>query len=246
MLKDKVAIITGGSRGIGSAICLDFASKGANVVVNYSGNKEAALKTVAQCEEYGVKAIAIKADIGNSSEVEYLVQETMNAFGKIDILVNNAGITRDNLILRMSDQEFDDVIQTNLKGTYLCMKQISKIMIKQRHGRIINMSSVVGIAGNSSQVNYAASKAGVIGMTKSLAKELARRSITVNAVAPGYIRTDMTSNLPEAVTKQLLDSIPLGRLGEVTDIAKTVSFLASDDASYITGQVINVNGGMLM
>jgi len=245
-LKGKTAVVTGGSRGIGRAIALELASCGANVVVNYTSNSKAADEVVAEIEATGMSGMAIKADVSIASEVENLVNEVLKTFGSIDILVNNAGITRDNLIIRMTEKEFDDVINTNLKGAFICTKAVSRVMIKQKSGKIINVSSVVGIVGNAGQSNYAAAKAGLIGFTKSMAKELAKRGINVNAVAPGFIQTDMTSVLPENVKEEFLKSIPLMRIGKPEDIAKTVSFLASEYSDYITGQVINIDGGMVM
>ena len=245
-LKGKTAVVTGGSRGIGRAIALQLAASGANVVVNYTSNSEAALSVVREIEGMGVSGMAVKADVSKGEEVENLVNEVLNTFGSIDILVNNAGINRDNLIIRMTEQEFDDVINTNLKGAFICTKSVSKVMIKQKSGKIINVSSVVGIIGNAGQSNYAAAKAGLIGFTKSMAKELAKRGINVNAVAPGFIETDMTSKLPEKVKEEFLNNIPLKRTGKPEDIAKTVLFLASEYSDYITGQVINIDGGMVM
>ncbi len=245
-LKGKTAVVTGGSRGIGRAIALELASCGANVVVNYTRNSKAADEVVAEIEAMGLSGMAVKADVSIASEVENLVNEVLKTFGSIDILVNNAGITRDNLIIRMTEKEFDEVINTNLKGAFICTKAVSRVMIKQKSGKIINVSSVVGIVGNAGQSNYAAAKAGLIGFTKSMAKELAKRGINVNAVAPGFIQTDMTSVLPENVKEEFLKSIPLMRIGKPEDIAKTVLFLASEYSDYITGQVINIDGGMVM
>ena len=245
-LKGKTAVVTGGSRGIGRAIALELASCGANVVVNYTSNSKAADEVVAEIEATGMSGMAIKADVSIASEVENLVNEVLKTFGSIDILVNNAGITRDNLIIRMTEKEFDEVINTNLKGAFICTKAVSRVMIKQKSGKIINVSSVVGIVGNAGQSNYAAAKAGLIGFTKSMAKELAKRGINVNAVAPGFIQTDMTSVLPENVKEEFLKSIPLMRIGKPEDIANTVLFLASEYSDYITGQVINIDGGMVM
>lgn len=246
MLKDKVAIVTGGTRGIGRAIALKLADHGANIVINYrNSDKEAEeLKTI--LEEKGVKVLVVKCDISNFEDSKNLMDKCKEVFGKIDILVNNAGITKDTLIMRMKEEDFDNVIDVNLKGTFNCAKHASAIMLKQRFGKIINMTSVVGIAGNAGQVNYAASKAGVIGLTKSLAKELGSRGITVNAVAPGFINTDMTASLSEKVKEEASKNIPLKRLGDPEDVANLVGFLASDAANYITGQVINVDGGMVM
>ena len=242
----KTAVVTGGSRGIGRAICEELARGGANVVLCYAGNEAAAAETVSACEALGAKALAVKCDVADGEQVKALMDEAVKAFGRIDILVNNAGITRDGLLMMMKEADFDAVISANLRGTFLCMKAVARTMMKQRYGRIVNLSSVVGLRGNAGQVNYAASKAGVIGMTKSLAKELASRGVTVNAVAPGFIDTDMTAAMPEAAKTATLASIPMQRLGAPEDIAKAVAFLASDGAAYITGQVIAVDGGMAM
>lgn len=246
MLKDKVAIVTGGTRGIGRAIALKLANKGTNIVINYRNSDKEAEELKAILEEKGVKVLTVKCDISNFEDSKNLMNKCKEVFGKIDILVNNAGITKDTLIMRMKEEDFDSVIDVNLKGTFNCAKHASAIMLKQRFGKIINMTSVVGIAGNAGQVNYAASKAGVIGLTKSLAKELGSRGITVNAVAPGFINTDMTASLSEKVKEEASKNIPLKRLGDPEDVANLVGFLASDAANYITGQVINVDGGMVM
>lgn len=246
MLKDKVAIVTGASRGIGRAVAIKLASYGAKVVVNYCGSKEKAEEVVALIIENGGTALAYQGDVTNSEVVKQMFEDVIKEFGSIDILVNNAGITRDNLIMKMTDEEFDSVIDTNLKGVYYCLKQVSRIMLKQKSGRIINMSSVIGIIGNAGQVNYAAAKAGIIGMTKSLAKELGSRGITVNAIAPGFIKSDMTDKLSDSVKEGALSQIPLKRFGEVEDIAEAVAFLASDKAGYITGQTLRIDGGMGM
>lgn len=246
MLKDKVAIVTGGTRGIGKAIALKLADQGANIVINYKNSDKEAEELKAILEEKGVKVLTVKCDISNFEDSKNLMDKCKEVFGKIDILVNNAGITKDTLIMRMKEEDFDNVIDVNLKGTFNCAKHASAIMLKQRFGKIINMTSVVGIAGNAGQVNYAASKAGVIGLTKSLAKELGSRGITVNAVAPGFINTDMTASLSEKVKEEASKNIPLKRLGDPEDVANLVGFLASDAANYITGQVINVDGGMVM
>ena len=227
-------------------MCLELAKGGANVVLCYAGNEAAAAETVSACEALGAKALAVKCDVADGEQVKALMDEAVKAFGRIDILVNNAGITRDGLLMMMKEADFDAVISANLRGTFLCMKAVARTMMKQRYGRIVNLSSVVGLRGNAGQVNYAASKAGVIGMTKSLAKELASRGVTVNAVAPGFIDTDMTAAMPEAAKTATLASIPMQRLGAPEDIAKAVAFLASDGAAYITGQVIAVDGGMAM
>ena len=246
MLKDKVAIVTGGTRGIGRAIALKLADHGANIVINYRNSDKEAEELKGILEEKGVKVLAVKCDISNFEDSKNLMDKCKEVFGKIDILVNNAGITKDTLIMRMKEEDFDNVIDVNLKGTFNCAKHASAIMLKQRFGKIINMTSVVGIAGNAGQVNYAASKAGVIGLTKSLAKELGSRGRTVNAVAPGFINTDMTASLSEKVKEEASKNIPLKRLGDPEDVANLVGFLASDAANYITGQVINVDGGMVM
>ena len=242
-LEGKVAIVTGASRGIGRAVAINLAQSGADVVVNYSGSEGAAQETVEAVQALGRKAIKIKANV---DEVASMVEEAHKEFGHIDILVNNAGITRDGLLMRMKDEDFDAVIDINLKGVYLVTKAVSKIMMKQRSGHIINMTSVVGVIGNAGQTNYAASKAGVIGFTKSCAKELASRGITVNAIAPGFINTDMTDVLPEEVKEAMVTQIPLGRMADAEEVAIVATFLASDFANYITGQVINVDGGMVM
>jgi 3-oxoacyl-[acyl-carrier protein] reductase len=242
----KTAVVTGGSRGLGRAICLELAKGGANVVLCYAGNEAAAGETVAACEALGAKALAVRCDVAQADEVKALMDAAVQAFGRIDILVNNAGITRDGLLMMMKEADFDAVINANLKGTFLCMKAVSRLMMKQRYGRIVNLSSVVGLRGNAGQVNYAASKAGVIGMTKSLAKELASRGVTVNAVAPGFIDTDMTAAMPQAAREATLASIPMGRMGAPEDVARAVAFLASDQAAYVTGQVLAVDGGMAM
>ena len=245
-LTDKVALVTGASRGIGRAIALLMAKQGADVVVNYSGSEGAAQETVDAILAMGRKAIKIKANVGNAEEVAAMVEEAHSTFGRIDILVNNAGITRDGLLMRMKDSDWDYVININLKGVYLMTKAVSKIMMKQRSGKIVNMTSVVGVTGNAGQANYSASKAGVIGFTKTCAKELASRGITVNAIAPGFIHTDMTDVLSDKVKEAMVHTIPLGRMAEPDEVAAVAVFLASDMSSYITGQVINVDGGMVM
>lgn len=245
-LTDKVALVTGASRGIGRAIAILMAKQGADVVVNYSGSEGAAQETVDAIVALGRKAIKVKANVGDADEVAAMVEEAHTAFGRIDILVNNAGITRDGLLMRMKDSDWDDVMNINLKGVYLVTKAVSKIMMKQRSGKIVNMTSVVGVTGNAGQANYSASKAGVIGFTKTCAKELASRGITVNAIAPGFIHTDMTDVLPDKVKDAMVHTIPLGRMAEPEEVAVVATFLASDMASYITGQVINVDGGMVM
>lgn len=245
MLKDKVAIVTGASRGIGRAIAIKMAVCGAKVVVS-ARSTEALESLVKEISELGGQALSVPTDISSSSDVDRLFDAAMETFGRVDILVNNAGITRDNLLVRMKDADWDAVIDTNLKGAFLCSRAAAKIMGKQRIGRIINISSVVGEMGNAGQANYCASKAGLIGLTKSVARELSKRNVTVNAVTPGFIVTDMTEVLNEKVKESLLGQIPLGRFGEAEDIVSAVLFLASDQASYITGQVLGVNGGMYM
>lgn len=243
-LKGQRALVTGAGKGIGRAVALKLASCGADVVINYAGSEEAAKKTAQDCESFGVKALCIKGDVSDERQVEEMVKEAAGHFGGIDILVNNAGITKDNIILRMSEQDFDDVIAINLKGVFNCMKHVSKLMLKSRYGRIISISSVVGIRGNAGQVNYSASKAGVIGMTKSLAKELASKGITVNAVAPGMIETDMTGGMKPEARERMLSAIPCGSMGKAEDIAEAVFFFAGKNSGYITGQVLSVDGGM--
>ncbi|MDK2919305.1 MAG: 3-oxoacyl-[acyl-carrier protein] reductase [Candidatus Petromonas sp.] len=245
-LSGKTAIVTGGSRGIGRSIALKLAEQGANIIVNYTSNSSRAQEVVDEIKKMGVEAMALKADVSNQDDVKALVKEVSKHFDTIDILVNNAGITRDTLVIRMKDEDWDKVMDINLKGTYLCTKLIGKKMMKQRSGKIVNITSVVGIMGNAGQANYAASKAGVIGFTKSIAKEFAPRGINVNAVAPGFIQTDMTDKLPEEVKENYAASIPLGRLGSPEDVANIVAFLCSEEADYLTGQVINVDGGMVM
>jgi 3-oxoacyl-[acyl-carrier protein] reductase len=246
MLNGKVALVTGASRGIGRAIALEYGKNGATVIVNYLGNVEKANEVVKEIEALGSKAIAYKADVANNTEVTEMFDFITKEFGKIDILVNNAGITRDNLLIRMKDSEWDDVIQTNLTSVFMSSKIAAKHMMRQREGRIINVSSVVGILGNPGQANYVAAKAGVIGLTKSMARELAVRGILVNAIAPGFIETDMTQKLNDDVRNQMQTQIPLQRFGSPEDIANVALFLASEQSAYITGQVISVDGGMAM
>ncbi|AFM42536.1 3-oxoacyl-(acyl-carrier-protein) reductase [Desulfosporosinus acidiphilus SJ4] len=246
VLNESVAIVTGGGRGIGRAIALELAAAGSKVVVNYAGRSEKAEETVALIRQAGGESIAVQADVSQAADVDRLVQTSLEHFGKIDILVNNAGITRDGLLLRMKEADWDAVLATNLKGVFLCTKAVSKGMLKQRSGVIVNISSVVGISGNAGQANYAAAKAGIIGLSKATAKEFASRGIRVNVVAPGYISTDMTETLPEGVQQEILQGIPLGRIGKPEDIAKVVRFLVSPESSYITGQVLCVDGGMEM
>ena len=243
-LEGKTAIVTGGARGIGRAISVKLASEGANVIICDIVIADAAEETVKLIEAEGVKGAAFKADVTSLEDAENLFKQATELFGKVDILVNNAGVTRDNLLLKIKEEEFDLVISTNLKGTYNMMKAAARPMMKARYGRIVNISSVVGVYGNPGQVNYSASKAGVIGMTKSVAKELGSSGITCNAVAPGFIETDMTKVLPDAVKEEMVKSIALGRAGQPEDVAKVVAFLASDEAEYVTGQVIEVAGGM--
>lgn len=246
MLKGKCAVVTGASRGIGKAIAKKLASLGANIVINYRNSEKEACELKDELEEIGVKALICKCDIQNIDQVRKMIKEAKDKFGKIDIIVNNAGITKDGLILRMNEEDFNSVIDVNLKGVFNCLKEIVPVMVKQKEGKIINLSSVIGIVGNAGQVNYAASKAGVIGMTKSLAKEIGSRGITVNAIAPGFIQTDMTNELGDKYKDEIKKNIPLKKLGEPEDVANLVAFLASDEALYITGQVINVDGGMVM
>lgn len=244
-LKDKVAIVTGSARGIGRAIALELVRNGAKLVI-CDLNMDDIQIVVDQFTEMGGEAKGFVSNVTQAEDAQQLIDKTIEAFGKVDILVNNAGITRDNLLMRMKEDEWDAVIAVNLKGTYNCIRAIAKPFIKQRSGKIINLASVVGQIGNAGQVNYSASKAGVIGLTKSVAKELAARNVLVNAIAPGFIQTDMTANLTEKAKEELTNAIPLGKLGQPEDVAKVVLFLASDDAAYITGQVINVDGGMVM
>jgi 3-oxoacyl-[acyl-carrier protein] reductase len=245
-LSGKVALITGSARGIGRAIAERFSAEGAIIVVNDVGSDAGARETLAALEAGGGKGTVEMFDVSDAAQVEAAVKDIMESHGRIDILVNNAGITRDNLLLRMSEEEFDAVLRVNLKGTYLLTKAVTRHMMKQRSGRVVNISSVVGMMGNAGQSNYAAAKAGIIGFTKATARELAARNIAVNAIAPGFIRTAMTAGLPEAVQKGFLAQIPLGRFAEPREVAELALFLASDAASYITGQVIGINGGMYM
>ncbi len=245
MLKDKVAVITGASRGIGRSIALTLAAEGARIVASARNGAELE-KLVAEIKGMGGEAIAVAGDVSVSADADRLVESAVAAYGRLDILVNNAGITRDGLLLRMKDEDWDAVLNVNLKGAFLCSRSAAKIMSKQRYGRIVNISSVVGEMGNAGQANYCASKAGLLGLTKSVARELARRNVTVNAVTPGFIVTDMTEALPEKAREELASQIPLGRLGEAEDIAHAVLFLVSDRAGYVTGQVLGVNGGMYM
>lgn len=246
-LQGKVALVTGAARGIGRAISLRLAHDGAKVVVNYvSGMEELAKQVVSEITGFGGQALAIQADVTQSEEVARMFDSIIESCGRVDILVNNAGITRDQLIVRMKDEDFEKVLQVNLFGSFCCSREAAKVMMKQRSGRIVSISSVNGVAGSPGQANYSASKAGIIGLTKSLAKELGSRGITVNAVAPGYIQTDMTAVLPDKVKEGILSLIPLQKLGDAEDVANLVSFLVSEDSRYITGQVIHVDGGMVM
>ncbi|MFA5115476.1 MAG: 3-oxoacyl-[acyl-carrier-protein] reductase [Candidatus Omnitrophota bacterium] len=244
-LKDKVALVTGGAQGIGRDIALLFAAEGADVVIGdvNLGKAEATQKEI---EALGRRSLAVELDVTTYSKVEEGINKILDKFAKIDILINNAGITKDNLLLRMSETDWDAVIQVNLKGTFNCTKAVSRPMIKQRSGRIVNIASIIGIIGNPGQANYSASKAGIIGLTKTTAKELASRNITANAVAPGFIQTDMTAKLPEELKQKMLAAIPLARFGAPLDVARVCLFLASEEAGYITGQTIVVDGGMIM
>lgn len=246
MLKDKAVLVTGASRGIGRSIALELGRNGANVAVNYAGNEEKAKEVVSELEQLGVKAFHIQADVADEKQVKDMVKKVVDEFGSLHILVNNAGITRDNLLMRMKEDDFDQVINTNLKGAFLCTKAVTRQMMRQREGKIINIASIVGVSGNPGQANYVAAKAGVIGLTKSSAQELASRNILVNAVAPGFISTDMTDELSEEQQEAILQNIPLNKLGKPEHIANVVRFLASNDANYITGQTIRVDGGMVM
>lgn len=245
-LLDRTALVTGASRGIGRAVALRLAECGANVVVNFHYQQAAADETVRAIAALGRETLSIQADVSNASEVDRLVQATLDRFGRIDILVNNAGITRDTLLLRMDEADWDAVVTTNLKSTYLVTRAVIRGMMRQRYGRIVNMSSVVAEMGNPGQSNYAASKAGILGFTRSIAREIASRGITVNAVAPGMIETDIWDGVPEEAKRRALEAIPVGRIGRPEDVAGAVAFLASDSADYITGQVVNVDGGLVM
>lgn len=245
-LEGKAALVTGASRGIGREIAIELARQGCNVAVNFAGSEAKANEVVDEIKRLGREAFAVQCNVSDSEAVQAMVKETIAQFGSVDILVNNAGITKDNLLMRMKETEWDDVININLKGVFLCTKAVTRQMMKQRSGRIINISSIVGVSGNPGQANYVAAKSGVIGLTKTTARELAPRGITVNAIAPGFISTDMTDQLPEDVRNEMLKQIPLSRFGDPKDIAKTVTFVASDSASYMTGQTLHIDGGMVM
>ena len=244
-MTERTAIVTGGSRGIGRAVCRKLAEHSMNIVMNYSANADAAEEAADVCRSLGARVVTVQGSVAVPEDCDRIVQEALDAFGQVDVLVNSAGITRDNLLLRMSEEDFDQVIAVNLQGTFRMMKAVARPMMRKRYGRIINLSSIVGEMGNAGQVNYAASKAGVNGMTKAFAKEIAGKGITVNAVAPGFIDTDMTRALSREAAESLKARIPMGRLGTPEDVAHVISFLASEEAGYVTGQVIGVNGGML-
>lgn len=245
-MEKKVALVTGASRGIGKQIALTLASEGYDVIINYNGSEDRAKAVCEECNKLGSKAMIIKANVADFAQVETMVKTIMDEYGRIDTLVNNSGITKDTLLLRMSEEDFSSVIDVNLKGTFNCIKHVSKVMMKQRSGSIVNMASVIGLVGNVGQANYAASKAGIIGLTKSIAKELAPRGIRANAIAPGFIATEMTEVLDEKVKDSIMVNIPLKAFGSVEDVANMVAFLASDKSAYVTGQVLNVDGGMVM
>ncbi|MCC6612161.1 MAG: 3-oxoacyl-[acyl-carrier-protein] reductase [Anaerolineae bacterium] len=245
-LSERIAVVTGASRGIGRGIALELAARGATVVVNYQKNADAANEVVAQITDAGGQASAFGADVSQEDGANALIKYAIDTYGKIDILVNNAGTTRDNVIMMMGADDFDTVIQTNLRSTWLCSKAAVRAMMRKRYGRIVNVTSISGIMGNAGQTNYSASKAGIIGLTKALAREVAARNITVNAVAPGFVLTDLTADLPEEITQRLNENIPLGRWGTIDDVAKATAFLVSDEAAYVTGHVLVVDGGLAM
>ena len=245
-ISGRCAVVTGGSRGIGREICIELAAQGAHIVLGYAGDAQKAEQTRRDCELLGVRAVAVRCDVRRADEVQAMIDAALGEFGRVDILVNNAGITHDGLLLTAKEERFDEVMDTSLKGVYLCMRAAVRTMMRQRYGRIVNMSSVVALRGNAGQTSYAASKAGIIDLTKSAAKELISRGITVNAVAPGFIDTDMTAAMPDAARTAALTAIPAGRMGEAKDVARAVAFLAADEAGYITGQVLAVDGGMSM
>lgn len=246
MLKGKCAVVTGAARGIGRAIALKYAKLGANLVINYRSSEEEAKSLENELKELGVEVLVVKADISNFNDANNLILMAKERFGSVDILVNNAGITKDGLVMRMKEEDFDRVIEVNLKGVFNCIRAVTPIMVRQKFGKVINMASVVGITGNAGQLNYCAAKAGVIGITKSLAREVGSRGINVNAIAPGFIETDMTNKLGDKAKNGMMSNIPLKRLGSASDVAEVAAFLASESASYITGQVISVDGGMSM
>ncbi|WP_099188098.1 3-oxoacyl-[acyl-carrier-protein] reductase [Tepidibacter mesophilus] len=245
-LKGRVALITGGSRGIGKAIAIKLASLGADIAINYTSREESAIEVKKEIEDMGVRCFIVKCDVSNFEDSQNMVNEVINEYSKIDILVNNAGITKDGLLMKMKEEDFDKVISVNLKGVFNCTKAVTRSMMKQKYGKIINMASVVGIMGNAGQANYCASKAGVIGFTKSTARELASRNITINAIAPGFIESDMTNVLKDEVRESYENGIPMKKMGQTEDVANVAAFLASDMSAYVTGQTINVDGGMVM
>lgn len=245
-LSEKIAVVTGASRGIGRGIALELAKRGATMVINYQSRADAANEAVEQIKSSGGEAMAFQADVSQEEDANNLIKAAIDTYGKIDILVNNAGVTRDNVIMMMGADDFDTVIQSNLRSTWLCSKAAVRAMMRKRYGRIINITSVSGIMGNAGQTNYSASKAGIIGLTKALAREVAARNITVNAVAPGFVLTDLTASLPEEMTQKLNEHIPLGRWGTIEDVSSATAFLASDEAAYITGHVLSVDGGLAM
>ena len=243
-MEGRVALVTGGSRGIGRAICVELARNGARVAVNYAGSSQAAQETAELCRALGVEAEPFQADVSDPAACEALVSAVKERFGQIDILVNNAGVARDGLLMTAKEADFDQTLDTNLKGSYFCMKAVSRLMLRQKYGRIVSLSSVVGLRGNPGQTAYAASKAGILGLTKAAAKELAAKGVTVNAIAPGFIETDMTAALPEKAREAMLATIPAGRPGQAEEVARAAAFLASEEAGYITGQVLCIEGGM--